>query len=380
MAKAALVFLLVIHGAIHLMGFVKEWHLAPVSQLKGGTLFLLSAGSAKIVGVLWLAAFMLFLLSAGAFLFHRGGWWMPAMAAIVLSQALIILYWQDAKFGTIANLILVVVCLAAYGQWNFNRMVRVELAGFQPAPAPAGEIVTAAKIMALPPVVQRWLTRSGMVGREEIRSAHLRQSGKMLSKPGGAWMTVSSEQYFRTTEPGFYWIADVKMMPMVYMSGRDKYQDGRGQMLIKVASLFPVADASGAEADQGAMLRYLAETVWLPSAVLSRHITWEAVDDLSARATMNYGGVTASGLFTFNEAGDFKSFLADRYYYRKEGSTLEPWFVQVDEGGYKEFSGIRVPARCSVTWRFKTGDFTWYRLEIEGVEYNEGGISDDLRL
>ena len=67
------------------------------------------------------------------------------------------------------------------------------------------------------------------------------------------------------------------------------------------------------------MLRYLGEIVWVPSAALSDYITWEEMDSTTARATMSYGGITASGIFKFDENGAFVSFEADRYYYRKEG-------------------------------------------------------------
>jgi len=273
--------------------------------------------------------------------------------------------------GILAGLVVLIVLALIFGQWSFNRMVRQELAAFLPARLPEGEMVTPGRIAHLPEPVQRWLVRSGVVGREEIHLVHLRQRGEMLNKPGGPWLPVDSEQYFRTAEPGFIWIADVRMMPLLHLAGRDMYQDGRGRMVIKLASLLPVVNASGAETDQGTTLRWLAETVWFPSAALSPHITWEAVDSLSARATMSYGGVTAAGLFTFTPEGDFSSFIADRYYYRKEGSTLEPWQVKVEEGGYGELGGIRMPLRCSVTWRLKEGDFTWYKLVIESAEYDE---------
>jgi hypothetical protein len=275
----------------------------------------------------------------------------------------------------LAGLVVLLALTLAWGHWGFNRMVRQEVAAFLPRTLPAGEVVTPGRIAHLPAPVQNWLVRSGMVGQDEIAVVHLHQSGQMLTKPGGSWMPVVSEQYFRTADPGFIWLADVKMMPLLHMAGRDMYQDGRGKMVIKLASLLKVVDASGAETDQGTMLRWLAEMVWFPSASLSPYITWEAVDSLSAKATMKYGEVTASGLFTFTPEGDFSSFIADRYYYRKEGSTLEPWLVRVEEGGYGELGGIRMPVRCTVTWRFKEGDFTWYRLTIEGAEYNR-----DVRL
>ena len=269
----------------------------------------------------------------------------------------------------LAVLVVLIVLAAAWARWNFDRMVFNELEVFLPRHEPAAAPLTLEQITHLPAPVQRWLQRSGAVGRPPVRLAYLHQTGQMLTKPGGSWLPVTSRQYFRTAEPGFIWVADVKMAPLLHMAGRDMYQDGHGAMVIKLASLLPVVNARGPETDQGTMLRYLAETVWFPSAVLHPSITWESVDSTSARATMSYGGITASGLFTFTAEGDFDSFEAQRYYYRKEGSTLEPWLVRVEKDGYQEFDGMRLPARCTVTWRFKEGEFTWYRLQIEQVTY-----------
>ena len=55
-------------------------------------------------------------------------------------------------------------------------------------------------------------------------------------------------------------------------------------MLVKLISLFGIADASGPEIDQGANLRWLAESAWFPYAFLGDQIKWEAIDNHSARA------------------------------------------------------------------------------------------------
>jgi hypothetical protein len=76
--------------------------------------------------------------------------------------------------------------------------------------------------------------------------------------------------------------------------------------------------------------------IWVPSAALSDYVTWEEIDSTTAKSTMSYGKIIASGMFKFDENGDFVSFEAKRYYYRKEGSTLEPWLIITDvENGYK---------------------------------------------
>ena len=361
-------FIIILHGLIHLSGFVKEWKLIQVKQLTGETLISLSGGLSETVGILWLTACLLFILSGVAYLLGKGWWWMVAVIAIVISQILIIIYWKDAKFGTIANFIILIACVLSYGSWSFDRMVKDELKSFLSKKKVEKRIVTAEMIDELPPVVQKWLKRSNIVGKEIIQLAYLNQRGKMKTKPDGSWMSVDAEQYITASPPGFLWIADVKSS-LLHLSGRDKYEEGRGHMLIKLFSLIPVVDAKGKEIDQGALLRYLGEIVWAPSAALSDYITWEEVDSTTARATMSYGGITASGIFKFDENGDFVSFEADRYYYRKEGSTLERWVITAKKN-YKEFGGIRVPVTLSVAWKFETGDFTWYKLEIREINYN----------
>jgi hypothetical protein len=189
----------------------------------------------------------------------------------------------------------------------------------------------------------------------------------MRTTPSGKWMPVRAEQLFTPSPPAFVWLADVEMMPFAHLAGRDKYMDGKGHMLIKALSLLPVADAKGPETDQGTLLRFLAEMVWFPAAAIADYISWEGQGTNAARAVMHYGGVSASGIFYFNENGDFDSFEAERYYNREGRTSLERWHIQAKE--WKELAGVRVPVHCEVTWKLKDGDFTWFKLEINDLSY-----------
>jgi hypothetical protein len=52
------------------------------------------------------------------FLLKKEWWWIIAVPAMVLSQILIILYRKDAKFGTIANVIMLAAMIVEYRVWN----------------------------------------------------------------------------------------------------------------------------------------------------------------------------------------------------------------------------------------------------------------------
>lgn len=354
--------LMLFHGLIHLMGFIKAFQLAEIEQL--------TLPISKPAGMFWLVACFLLVIAGAVYFSDKNWWWMVGALGVVISQVLIIIYWQDAKFGTIANIIILLICLPAYGNWSFKSMVNKEKQVFLSSVKKGEEVIAQEDVENLPDIIQLWMENAGVVGKEKITLAHFQQTGNMKTSIDGKWMPVKAKQYVRTVNPGFLWIADVKAAPYIHLAGRDKYVDGKGHMLIKLLSLISVGDSKGKEIDQGAMVRYLAEIVWYPAAALENYITWQEVDSTTARATMTYGDITSSAQFFFNKFGEVVHIEAERYYDHKEGATMETWVVDIDEDSYQIFDGIRVPAKAQVTWQLEDGDFTWYKLKISDLEYN----------
>ncbi|WP_430402486.1 hypothetical protein [Fluviicola sp.] len=99
--KTAVIILLVLHGAIHVMGFVKAFDILPVKQL--------NQSISKPFGILWLMACLLCFTSALLLLIKVNEWWVVGLSAILVSQILIIRFWKDAKFGTIANAVIAAI-------------------------------------------------------------------------------------------------------------------------------------------------------------------------------------------------------------------------------------------------------------------------------
>jgi hypothetical protein len=365
--RIAVAVLLVVHGLIHLMGFVKAWKIAPVPQLSGATLFALPDFLARVVGLLWLVA-CLALVGAAAVLLTRGpGWWILAGGGVLLSQLLVIHAWPDAKAGTVANALLAVAVAAAAAQARFDRETdRVVRSLLSRAPAAAGATVRPEELAPLPAPVRRWLVASGVVGRPRARTVHLRQRGELRTAPGQAWMPAEAEQVFTADEPGFVWRVKVRMMRVLPVAGRDWYLDGRGRMLIELFSAIPLVDASDEKIDQGALLRFLGETVWFPSAALSRYVSWEPIDDTSARATVTWGGASASAVFSFDERGRFRELNARRWMGSGQQATLERWFIPATD--WREMDGVVVPVKGEVFWKLKEGDFGYYRWEITALQ------------
>ena len=358
-------FIILIHGLIHLIGFAKAFQFGSIEQL--------TKEISRPVGLLWLLVMVLFIFTLIAFMMNNTLWPTVAFVAVLLSQILIILVWKDAKFGTIANILILLVALPTYANFQFATMAQRESITLLSGVQRKSTVVKPEEISHLPSIIQTWLNKSGTVGKEKAYSARIQQSGRMRTTPDGKWMDFTAQQYYAFEHPGFVWTTRVNMMPLVYMDGRDKFESGKGHMLIKLLSLIPVVhEEENEKINTGTMLRYLGELCWFPSAALSPYITWKEIDSTSVSATMTFENTRVTGNFRFTQAGDMVSFEAERYYGGGEDARLEKWCVVIDD--YKTFDGIRVPYKSSVVWKLKEDDFTWLTLEITHLEVNQAEL------
>jgi hypothetical protein len=235
--------------------------------------------------------------------------------------------------------------------------------------AQKSDLLTEKEIIHLPAPVQKWLNVSGAVGQEKVRTAVLKQRFLMKLKPEQKkWKLAISQQFFNAENPAFIWTVRLKMAPLVSVLGRDKFLDGKGEMQMTLNGLLNLGKETGEKMDEGTLQRYLGETVWFPSGMVSPHISWEELNAHSAKATMNFKGTTGSGTFYFNNDGFFEKFVAMRYYGNAKNAKRYEWIITVQK--YAEFSGIKIPSEMKATWMLDSGPWTWCQLEITDIRYN----------
>jgi hypothetical protein len=262
-------------------------------------------------------------------------------------------------------IILLAVAAVAIGRALFERRIDEEVVALLAASgASEPEVVTEDDLRALPEPVQRWLGWAQIVGKPIPATVRLTQEGRFRQGEGQPWMPFTAEEVFTTDPPGFVWKTTMRMAPGLAIVGRDAYVAGRGSIEMRLLGLIPVAQASGSELDQGALLRYLNETLWFPAAALSPFITWEPVDAHAARATMRFEGATATATFFFDDAGRPVDMVAERQDLAR--GRLETWSTPLHE--YSEFEGVRIPVDGQGVWRYDTGDFAYIDLRITGLE------------
>ena len=361
--KTAFLIIVFLHGIIHSLGFLKGFQLKEIKEL--------SLPISKPMAVIWLIATLLFILYGVLYFANNKYAWLIGFLAIAVSQFLIIFYWKDAKFGTIPNVIILIVVLVSYGHFNFQNLVLSETTLIlEKSDAKKESILSDEDIKDLPSPVQKWLNRSGAVGKPKINVGKVIQKAELKMKPEQKdWLSANAVQYTTIDVPAFLWSVDVEMNRFIGFQGRDKFVDGKGEMLIKVNSLINVVNEKGKKLDEGTMQRYLGEMVWFPSLALSPYVSWKEINDTIATATMDFKGTKASGTFYFSKEGDFVKYSAMRFMGNEKEAKKHEWILLVDE--YKTFEGIKVPSKMTATWKLENEDWTWFKLEIVDIKYNE---------
>jgi len=234
---------------------------------------------------------------------------------------------------------------------------------------PQGEkLVSAAMLDHLPEPVKRYLNYTGLVGKPWADTVFLKQTGRFRLGADRPWMPMTAEEWYTTDPPSLLWKARFKMAGLPLLSGRDRYEGGRGHMFGKLAGLYTIFDTRGPELDQATMIRYLNEIMWFPNAFLGEHITWQSVDDHSADATFSDGGKSVTGRWFFDEQGRITNFTAKRYREIAGNYSLDDWSTPMT--GYGQLAGLNLPTHGQAVWNLPDGDLIYAELTITEVEYN----------
>ncbi len=272
----------------------------------------------------------------------------------------------------IAVVVVVAALVVVVSDYLFDRSVAAEVDGMI---AQKGTVQSSrfsyASLAGLPEPVQRYFKHVLKDGQEMITSARLKQSIDLKMSPEQGWMSLSAEEYYTVGNPGFNWEARLKAGPLTALHGRDGYFQGRGSMLIKVASAVTVVDEVGMEMDISALARLLSEFPELPTALLpSERLQWKPRDANSATAVITDNGNTVTMDFYFNEQGEIvKSVTADRYMSTDNGPVQAPWVNYYHD--YREMvKGVLIPVAGEAEWQLPSGPFLYGKATVDEIQYN----------
>ena len=225
-------------------------------------------------------------------------------------------------------------------------------------------------LVRLPPPVRTYLEQALGSRTHFIRTVRLQHGGSFRPSLEGGWVSIRGRQSFALDPPGFVWWGRARIARGLWIDARDRSLRGTGSMLVSAESSYTLADSSGPELDQGALLRLLGEMSWFPTVFLDeRYVTWQAVDDRRARATLQVNGREVTGLFTFGDDGLPAMFSAERYRdLGKGGSVLTPFTGRSSD--FQRVDGLLVPHQMAAAWIVDGEEKPYVRFSVERIEFD----------
>jgi len=362
--RIAFAVLLVLHGLIHLFGFVKGFGLVEVAALE--------LPSSRLEGAFWLLAAVGFVVWAVMLFVAPSRWWLVGAPVLLISEALIVLVWGDAKFGTILNVIalvpLVVAMLQASPVGFRSRYRKATAEHLAQLSAPA-RLVTEAELEPLPPLVRTYLRRSGIVGKPHVEGFRARFHGRFRRDLGASWMDFTSEQH-NFVDPSARLFFMEAWLAGVPIEGLHVFAGSEARMQVRVASIFDVVDGRGPEMNQGETVTIFNDLcVMAPAALLDVAVRWTTLDERSVRGELRRGEQTISAVLTFDQEGDLVDFVSGDRFLSTDGKTFRqlPWSTPMSDR--RDFGGVRLPSRGLVTWKLPEGDFVYGEFLLDEIEY-----------
>lgn len=272
-------------------------------------------------------------------------------------------------FVLVAGVIAATLGALAIGTWRWRREQAAFCLRMQAARRPMGaKAYNLREIEALPTPVQRYFRAVLRDGQAMVSGVHVTQRGEFLQDTGKpVWQQFYATQFVTTHPRGFDWDARIRMAPGVEVFVRDAYAFGSGSLRASVLGLVTVADLRDTpEIASGELMRYLAEAVWYPTALLpSQGVRWDAIDDTSSRATLTDGVTTVSLEFRFSTDGLVAAVWAAS---RPRSETESaPWLCRL--GSYEARAGMRVPLDGEVEWQMPNGPAPYFRGRLTSIEH-----------
>ena len=291
------------------------------------------------------------------------------MKAAVRKRWAVVLY-------ILIGLAALIAAAIAYGMHRWNREtdeLRARLESTRVHPGPGRFYVS--ELEGLPAPVQRYFRAALTDGQRMIAAVSMQHAGTFnMSETGEDWKPFTSNQRVITRRPGFDWEARIAMAPGLDALVHDSYIGGEGILHASLFGLFSIVNMRGTpEVAQGELMRFLAESAWYPTALLpDQGARWEAVDDSSARVTIEDGGLSLTMLFRFGTDGLITSALAeDRM--RTVGTSAVPTEWEGRWSSYERRDGMMVPIVGEVAWILPEGRKPYWRGSITSIRYEFAG-------
>jgi hypothetical protein len=134
--------------------------------------------------------------------------------------------------------------------------------------------------------------------------------------------------------------------------------------------LFPVVRAGGSDHHRSAFGRVVCEAaIWAPASLLpGDHVTWQAVDDETARAMVRFGTFTQAVDISVDASGAPTRVVIPRWSNENRETSVREQPFGGTLSAFREFDGYRLATRVEGGNHIGTPDyFPFFRADVTGI-------------
>lgn len=357
--KVAFTSLLIVHGLIHSIGFLNAFGYLEVNFI---------AHISKPIGIVWFTASLILLITAAMVIFKNGNWWCFGLTGAVLSQLLVTFFWQDAKFATIANVIVFAGAFIAFATLRYYKHYQDDIKkGLQQKAYFDDSELSEEDIKLLPEPVKKYLRFCGSMNRPKVNNFKIEFIGKIRKDELTEWMPFTSQQYnfMQTPTRLFFMKALMKGVPV---AAYHHFKNGIACMDIRLLSLFKVQYQDGPEMNQSETVTFFNDMCCLaPATLIDKRIKWLEVQKNKVKASFTNKNITVSAWLYFGQNGELTNFISLDRYSADAGRQL-PWSTPLTD--YQQINGYYLMANAMAIYTFDDRDLCYGTFKLINVKYN----------
>ena len=233
---------------------------------------------------------------------------------------------------------------------------------------------SAAAARKLPPEVLALGQRCGVPASGPGRLVRLTQRGAMWRTPNAKALAFTARQTIAVAEVGFVWRALFPLGAGTSLEVIDYAANGEAGLEGRLGGTLRVLRVSDSDAAyRGEAMRYLAELMWNPDALLfNSRLDWRVLGARTLGVATGAGGRRSEVRLLLDEAGDVARVEADdRPRLVGDASIPTPWFGRGTD--YQRLGGRRLPMKGEVGWVLDGAEFVYWRGQIESWSLEPSG-------
>lgn len=316
------------------------------------------------------------------------------LIAVLIAQTAAILNWQELKFTTIINIVLLIAVVLNYTSYTFEKTYREDVranlkdnhleatqsnadsssnpehadssSNIEHANRAEDALITAEDLEHLPAPVKRYLEYVGVVGTPRVENFKVVFEGNMRDQ-GKDYFSFTSEQHNFIQNPARLFFMKADMFGTT-VPGYHRYVDQKASMDIRLFGLASVVSEDGPIMDETETVTLFNDMCLLaPATLIDARIRWELIDDTHVKAYFTNGDITISATLFFNDKGQLVDFESLD---RTAIAQMEKFPFRTPIKDYKNINGFNLATYGEAIWCYPEGDFVYGQFHIKSIEYN----------